>query len=91
MPEPLVQEIIANEEQLTQATRALDLDELDHLYADDMVMTSVLGETCRKAAVMDEARRGAAMRKQAADAGNAGHDDVRQGRLDGRSAGRRSR
>ena len=69
MPEQLVQEIIANEEQLTQATRTLDLDELDHLYADDMVMTSVLGETCRKAAVMDEARRGAAMRTQAADAG----------------------
>ena len=65
-------------------------DELDHLYADDMVMTSVLGETCRKAAVMDEARRGAAMRTQAADGGNAGYDDIRQGRLDGRSARRRS-
>lgn len=70
MSERLTREIIAQEEQLSRATRTLDLDALDRLYADDMMMTSVLGETGQgKAAVMDEARRGATMRQQAAEAG----------------------
>jgi ketosteroid isomerase-like protein len=69
MPD-IAPEIIAQEEQLAHATRTLDLDQLDRLYADDIMMTSVLGETSRsKALILDEARRGTAMRQQAAEAG----------------------
>jgi ketosteroid isomerase-like protein len=70
MMEQIAAEVIAQEEQLTRATQTLDLEKLDRLYADDIMMTSVLGETSRsKAAILDEARRGAAMRQQAAEAG----------------------
>lgn len=70
MSDPLAKEIIAQEDLLGQATRTLDLDALDRLYADDAMMTSVVGETGPgKATVMEEARRGAAIRKQAAAAG----------------------
>jgi len=64
-----VQEIVALEDRLTQATRALDVDVLDGIYADDIIMTSVLGEPCGKTVVLDEARRGVAQRAQAAAAG----------------------
>ena len=33
-----VQEIVALEDSLTQATRALDVDALDRIYADDIIM-----------------------------------------------------
>jgi len=64
-----VQEIVALEDSLTQATRALDVDALDRIYADDIIMTSVLGEPCGKTVVLDEARRGVAQRQSAAAAG----------------------
>ena len=44
----------------------MDVPELDRLYAEDILMTNVLGETCGKSAIMDEARRGAAMRQASA-------------------------
>src|SRR4029450_14074740 len=53
-----VQEIVALEDSLTQASRALDVDALDRIYADDIIMTSVLGEPCGKTVVLDEARPG---------------------------------
>ena len=59
------QEILAQEEQLTQATRQLDLDVLDRLYADDILFTGVTGATCDKSSLMDEARRGRAERQAA--------------------------
>ena len=46
--------ILAREEELTRATRMLDLGTLDRLYADDVVVTGVLDETCAKPAIMDE-------------------------------------
>src|SRR5262245_36764065 len=64
-----VQEIVALEDSLTQATRALDVAALDQIYADDMIMTSVLGEPCGKTVVLDEARRGLAQRESAAAGG----------------------
>ena len=64
-----VQEIVALEDSLTQATRALDVDALDRIYADDIIMTSVLGEPCGKTVVLDEARRGVAQRESAAAGG----------------------
>jgi ketosteroid isomerase-like protein len=70
MPESVEQEITAQEEQLTRASQTLDISALDRLYADDIVMTSVLGETGRgKTMLMDEARRGIAARQAAAAAG----------------------
>ncbi len=56
-------EILRQEEQLADARRLLDLDAIDRIYADDLLLTGVLGEpTCSKTAVMDEVRRGIAER-----------------------------
>jgi len=69
MPTDIEQEVLAQEEALTLATRKLDMDALNRIYADDILMTGVLGETCGKAFLMDEARRGAAHRESAVAAG----------------------
>ena len=59
-------EIFEQEEQLARAKRTLDLDAIDRIYADDLLLTGVLGEpTCNKTAVMDEMRRGIAQRDSA--------------------------
>jgi ketosteroid isomerase-like protein len=72
MDATLENEIRVLEAQLTHASRSIDLDGLDRLYADDIMMTSVLGNAdMNKAALMNEARRGIAQRQAAADAGNA--------------------
>jgi len=58
------QEILQQEEQLANAKRTLDLDALQRNYADDLVMTGVLGEpTCGKAAIIDQAKRGITQRQ----------------------------
>ena len=58
-----IDEILEQEEQLAQAKRTLDLGAIDRIYADDLLLTGVLGEpTCSKSAVMDEMRRGIAER-----------------------------
>lgn len=61
------QEILAHEAQLTLATRQLDLEALDRIYADDILFTGVTGATCDKASLMDEARRGQAERNAASE------------------------
>jgi Domain of unknown function (DUF4440) len=58
MSRTLEQDILAQEERLTLATRQLDLDALDRIYADDIMFTGVTGATCDKSSLMDEARRG---------------------------------
>jgi ketosteroid isomerase-like protein len=64
------QEILQQEEQLANAKRTLDLDALQRIYADDLIMTGVLGEpTCGKAAIIDEAKRGVTQRQAAAASG----------------------
>ena len=60
------QEILTQEENLTQATRQLDIETLGRLYADDIMFTGVTGDVCDKSALMAEARRGAAEREGAA-------------------------
>ena len=56
-------EVLRHEEQLARAREALDLETIAHLYADDLLMTGVLGEpTCAKEAVVEEIRRGRADR-----------------------------
>jgi ketosteroid isomerase-like protein len=69
-------EIVLQEERLTQATRNIDVDALDRLYADDIMFTGVTGAICNKTQVMDEARRGLAERQRAAAAGAAAEAQV---------------
>lgn len=59
-------EILVQEDRLTEATRNIDVDTLDGLYAEDIIFTGVTGAICDKRAVMDEARRGLAARLAAA-------------------------
>ncbi len=61
------QQILTQEENLTQATRQMDIDALGRIYADDIMFTGVTGVVCGKPALMDEARRGAAERQAAAE------------------------
>ncbi len=61
------QEILALEKRLTEATRALDLEALEKIYADDIMFTGVTGATCGKSSLMDEARRGVAERRASAE------------------------
>jgi ketosteroid isomerase-like protein len=63
------QEFLTQEENLTQATRQLDIAALDRIYADDLMFTGVTGGVCNKSAVMEEARRGVAERQDAAVGG----------------------
>src|SRR4030095_13664968 len=63
-------DILQCEEQLRDAKRALDSDALDRIYADDLLLTGVLGEpTCSKTAIMDEVKRGIAQRDNATTSG----------------------
>jgi ketosteroid isomerase-like protein len=77
------QEILQNEEQFLNAKRALDIDALDRIYGDDVVVTGVLGEPiCSKTAIIDEAKRGLAERRQALASGqkfeaSAENDDIK--------------
>jgi ketosteroid isomerase-like protein len=60
------QEIVEQEERLADAKRALDVGAIDRVYADDLLLTGVMGEpTCSKTAVIDEVRRGIAERDSA--------------------------
>ena len=59
------QEILTQEENLTQAKRQLDIAALDRIYADDVLFTGVTGEVCGKASLMSEATRGVAERDNA--------------------------
>lgn len=65
------QEILTQEDRLTQATRAIDVETLDRIYADNLIFTGVTGVVCDKRAVMDEARRGADERQAAKQSGAA--------------------
>ena len=60
------QEIVEQEERLADAKRALDLGAIDRIYADDLLLTGIMGEpTCGKTAVIDEVKRGIAERERA--------------------------
>ena len=72
MSTTLMQEILREEERLSNAKQTLDLDALNRIYADELLMTGVLGEpTCTKAAIIDETKRGIAQRDSAAASGQA--------------------
>jgi ketosteroid isomerase-like protein len=68
MHDALDREVLAQEDQLTEATRTLNIGALDRLYADDIMFTGVTGAICAKSSLMDEARRGATERQKPAPA-----------------------
>jgi ketosteroid isomerase-like protein len=63
-------EIVALEGRLTDATRQVDVDALNRIYADDIIFTGVTGVICDKQGLMDEAMRGAAARQAASSTGS---------------------
>lgn len=64
------QEVLQQEQRLAEAKRALDLDAVNDIYADDLVMSGVMGEPrCSKSAILDEVRQGIAQRKAVAAGG----------------------
>jgi ketosteroid isomerase-like protein len=67
MKPSLDREVVAAEDRLTEATRSVDVATLDRLYADEIIFTGVTGAICDKNAIMDEARRGQAERRKAAE------------------------
>ena len=72
MTTTMEQEIVQQEQQLSEAKRALDLAAVDRLYADDLVLTGVMGEpTCTKATIVEEIKRGIADRERSRASGAA--------------------
>ena len=70
MTPTMEQEIRQQEEQLAEAKRALDVGAIDRMYADDLLMTGVMGEpTCSKTAIIDEIKRGITERESARASG----------------------
>ena len=66
----LIDEILEQEQRLASAKRMLGVDAIDRIYADDLLLTGVLGDpTCSKRSVMDEIRRGITERDAAKAAG----------------------
>ena len=64
------QEVLQQEQRLAEAKRALDLTAIDGLYADDLLMSGVMGEpTCSKGAILEEVRRAIAQRDAVAAGG----------------------
>lgn len=55
-------ELITLEDRLADATRSVNIDELNALYANDIIFTGVTGAVCDKTSLMDEATRGLAER-----------------------------
>ena len=72
MSKKIEQEILNHEAELLRAKQTLDVEALRRLYADDLMLTGVLGDpTCSKPAVIEEAQRGIAERESAIASGKA--------------------
>jgi ketosteroid isomerase-like protein len=70
MSEKREQEILNHEAELLRAKQTLDLEALRRIYADDLMLTGVLGEpTCSKSAVIEEVQRGIKERASAIASG----------------------
>ena len=64
------QEILNHERELLRAKQAQDVEALRRIYADDLMLTGVLGEpTCSKSAIIEEVERGIAQRESAIASG----------------------
>ena len=70
MSQNIEQEIRNHEAVLLQAKQTLDIEALRRIYADDLMMTGVLGDPiCGKPAVIEEVQRGIAERERAIASG----------------------
>lgn len=63
------QEILAQEESLTQATRQLDIDEFNRIYAEDVLFTGAADKVAGKKEVITEVEQAIRERDSAADQG----------------------
>jgi ketosteroid isomerase-like protein len=65
MSENIEREILNQEAELLKAKQTLDVEALQRIYADDLMLTGVLGEpTCSKPAILEEVQRGIAERER---------------------------
>jgi ketosteroid isomerase-like protein len=70
MSKKIEQEILNHEAELLRAKQTLDVEALRRIYADDLVLTGVLGDpTCSKSAVIEEVQRGISERESAIASG----------------------
>ena len=70
MSQQTEQEILSHEAELLRAKQTLDIEALRRIYAEDLMLTGVLGEpTCGKPAVIEEVQRGIAEREKAIASG----------------------
>lgn len=70
MSEDIEREILSREAELLKAKQKLDIEALQRIYADDLMLTGVLGEpTCSKPAIIEEVQRGIAQRESAIASG----------------------
>ncbi len=69
MPGAIEQEILMQEENLTQAMRQMDVSGFDRIFADDIMFTGVTGEVIGKMGLMTEVVRGISERDAAAAQG----------------------
>ncbi|HET9218720.1 MAG TPA: nuclear transport factor 2 family protein [Terriglobia bacterium] len=70
MSQQTEQEILSHEAELLRAKQTLDIKALSRIYAEDLMLTGVLGEpTCSKLAVIEEVQRGIAEREKAIASG----------------------
>ena len=70
MSQNIEQVILSHEAELLKAKQTLDIDTLQHIYADDLMLTGVLGEpTCSKPAIIEEVQRGIVQRESAIASG----------------------
>ena len=71
MSKNVEQEILSHEAELLKAKQTLDVEALQRIYAEDLLLTSVLGDpTCSKPAILEEVQRGIAERERAIATGN---------------------
>ena len=69
MPGTIEQEILMQEERLTQAMRQMDVSAFDRIFADDLMFAGVTGEVSGKADLRTEVARGISERDVAAAQG----------------------
>ena len=58
MSQDIEREILSHEAELLKAKQKLDIKVIQRIYADDLMLTGVLGEpTCSKPAIIEEVQR----------------------------------
>ena len=74
----IVREILAQEEDLTQATRQLDIKAFNRIYSDDVLFTGATDTIAGKTEVIKEVKQAIRERDSAAAEGNHRGSDYRK-------------